>query len=134
MKHTPFPIYKQCGLDPISWTDSRHTVSTTRRTAPCATRKITLVLMVPTASRFRRRWLVSSFTKSTASKLRHPVGPDAEAFLGWRASLTDEDWVEWGALPDEAWYERVGKDFGLDARSKRRTATGASASPIRARA
>ena len=60
-------------------------------------------------------------------KLRHPVGPDAEGFLGWRASLTDEEWVEWGALPDEAWYERVGKDFGLDAGSKRRQATGASA-------
>ena len=61
---------------------------------------------------------------SGTQKLRHPVGPDAEGFLGWRASMTDEDWVEWGALPDEAWYERVGKDFGLDARSKRRAATG----------
>jgi hypothetical protein len=56
----------------------------------------------------------------------------AEGFLGWRASLTDEDWVEWGALSDEAWYERVSKDFGFDARSKRRPATGASAAAIRA--
>ncbi len=63
-------------------------------------------------------------------KLRHPVGPDAEGFLGWRASLTDEDWVEWGALADDAWYERVGKDFGLDARSKRRPAAGAAAAAI----
>ena len=47
--------------------------------------------------------------------------PDAEGFLGWRASMTDEEWVEWGAPPDEAWYERVAKDFGLDARSKRRS-------------
>jgi NAD(P)-dependent dehydrogenase (short-subunit alcohol dehydrogenase family) len=77
---------------------------------------------------------IREIIESGTQKLRHPVGPDAEAFLGWRASLTDEEWVEWGALPDEAWYERVGKDFGLDARSKRRTATGASASSIRARA
>ncbi len=55
--------------------------------------------------------------------LRHPVGPDAEAFLGWRASMSDEDWVAWGALADEAWYDRVRNDFGLDARSKRRSAT-----------
>ena len=26
-------------------------------------------------------------------KLRHPVGPDAEGFLAWRASLTDEQWA-----------------------------------------
>jgi len=57
--------------------------------------------------------------------LRHPVGPDAEAFLGWRASMSDEDWVGWGALADEAWYDRVSQDFGLDARAKRRSATGA---------
>jgi NAD(P)-dependent dehydrogenase (short-subunit alcohol dehydrogenase family) len=54
--------------------------------------------------------------------LRHPVGPGAEGFLGWRASMTDEDWVAWGALPDDDWYDRVGTDFGLDARSKRRPA------------
>ena len=51
--------------------------------------------------------------------LRHPVGPDAEGFLAWRASLTDDQWIEWGALPDDAWYERVKRDFGLDASAKR---------------
>ena len=66
---------------------------------------------------------IREIIESGTQKLRHPVGPDAEGFLGWRASLTDEDWVDWGALPDEAWYERVGKDFGLDARSKRPSAT-----------
>jgi len=62
---------------------------------------------------------IREIIESGTEKLRHPVGPDAEGFLGWRTSMTDEDWVAWGALPDEAWYERVGKDFGLDARSKR---------------
>jgi NAD(P)-dependent dehydrogenase (short-subunit alcohol dehydrogenase family) len=55
-------------------------------------------------------------------KLRHPVGPDAEGFLAWRASLTDEEWADWGAQPDDAWYEYVAKTFGLDAKSKRGTA------------
>jgi NAD(P)-dependent dehydrogenase (short-subunit alcohol dehydrogenase family) len=59
-----------------------------------------------------------------AHPLRNPVGPGAEAFLGWRASMSDEDWVAWGALADEEWYDRVASDFGLDARSKRRSAAG----------
>lgn len=56
---------------------------------------------------------------SGTQKLRHPVGPDAEGFLAWRASMTDNEWVAWGALPDDLWYERVANDFGLDAKSKR---------------
>jgi len=49
-------------------------------------------------------------------QLRHPVGPDAEGFLAWRRSMTDEEWIEWNALEDDAWYERVERDFGLKAR------------------
>jgi NAD(P)-dependent dehydrogenase (short-subunit alcohol dehydrogenase family) len=30
-------------------------------------------------------------------RLRHPVGPDAEGFLGWREAMNDEEWVEWGS-------------------------------------
>lgn len=49
-------------------------------------------------------------------QFRHPVGPDAAPFLQWRASLSDEAWVEWGALDDDAWFARVKADFGMDAR------------------
>jgi NAD(P)-dependent dehydrogenase (short-subunit alcohol dehydrogenase family) len=49
-------------------------------------------------------------------QLRHPVGPDAAPFLGWRSAMSDEEWVAWGALDDDAWYERVHADFGLDLR------------------
>jgi NAD(P)-dependent dehydrogenase (short-subunit alcohol dehydrogenase family) len=49
-------------------------------------------------------------------KLRHPVGPDAVPFLEWRASLSDEAWVDWNAVADEEWYDAVERDFGLDAR------------------
>jgi NAD(P)-dependent dehydrogenase (short-subunit alcohol dehydrogenase family) len=48
--------------------------------------------------------------------LRHPVGPDAEPFLQWRASMTDEQWVDWGAADDDTWYESVERDFALNAR------------------
>jgi short subunit dehydrogenase len=60
------------------------------------------------------------------TQLRHPVGPDAQGFLGWRTAMTDEEWVNWGALEDNAWYERVQKDFGLDARPKGEQSVGAS--------
>ena len=48
--------------------------------------------------------------------LRHPVGPDAQPFLEWRASMTDEQWVDWNAASDEEWYAAVEGDFGLNAR------------------
>jgi NAD(P)-dependent dehydrogenase (short-subunit alcohol dehydrogenase family) len=48
--------------------------------------------------------------------LRHPVGPDAIPFLEWRESMSDDQWMEWGALSNEEWYPRVQADFGIDAR------------------
>lgn len=56
--------------------------------------------------------------QSSDWKLRHPVGPDAIPFLEWRASMTDEQWVDWNAQNDEAWYRAVEESFGLDARVK----------------
>jgi len=53
-------------------------------------------------------------------RLRFPVGPDALAFLGWRAALSDEDWVGLGALQRDAdYFERVFMDTGVDLRSAR---------------
>lgn len=54
--------------------------------------------------------------ESNSWKLRHPVGPDAEPFILWRASMTDEQWVDWNACSDEEWYMAVEQDFGLNAR------------------
>jgi len=48
--------------------------------------------------------------------LRHPVGPDAKPFLDWRASLTDEDWIDRSAVSDEEWFGAIERDFGLNAR------------------
>ena len=48
--------------------------------------------------------------------LRHPVGPDAKPFLDWRASVTDEEWVQRGAADDEEWYLAQERNFGLNVR------------------
>jgi NAD(P)-dependent dehydrogenase (short-subunit alcohol dehydrogenase family) len=59
--------------------------------------------------------------ESKSWKLRHPVGPDAEPFIQWRASMTDEQWVDWNAANDEDWYKSVEQDFGLNARPEEHT-------------
>jgi NAD(P)-dependent dehydrogenase (short-subunit alcohol dehydrogenase family) len=57
---------------------------------------------------------IREIVESGTWKLRHPVGPDAEGFLAWRASMTDEQWVEWGALSDQQWVEYVRQNFHLN--------------------
>lgn len=49
-------------------------------------------------------------------QLKHPVGPSALPFLGWRASMTDEQWVDWNAQTDEEWYNAVETTFGMNVR------------------
>jgi len=52
-------------------------------------------------------------------RLRFPVGPDALPFLGWRATLSDEDWVGLGGVQRDAdYFARVFIDTGVDLRSK----------------
>jgi NAD(P)-dependent dehydrogenase (short-subunit alcohol dehydrogenase family) len=65
---------------------------------------------------------VLDVAESGTWQLRHPVGPDAVPFLEWRRSLSDEEWVAWGALDDEAWYQRMKNDFGVDLRPWAHTA------------
>jgi NAD(P)-dependent dehydrogenase (short-subunit alcohol dehydrogenase family) len=66
--------------------------------------------------------VIREIIESGTWKLRHPSGPDAVPFLNWRAAMNDEQWVDWNAQDDEAWYSRVQTDFGLNARPKTRTA------------
>jgi NAD(P)-dependent dehydrogenase (short-subunit alcohol dehydrogenase family) len=50
-------------------------------------------------------------------RLRFVVGPDALPFLGWRSSLSDEDWVGLGGLKNDAdYFDRVFMDTGVDLR------------------
>jgi NAD(P)-dependent dehydrogenase (short-subunit alcohol dehydrogenase family) len=62
---------------------------------------------------------ILDIASGTNTQLRHPVGPDAEPFLGWRRAMSDEAWVELGAMDDAAWYDRIEADFGMDARPLR---------------
>jgi NAD(P)-dependent dehydrogenase (short-subunit alcohol dehydrogenase family) len=65
---------------------------------------------------------ISAIVEGKAAGLRHPAGPDAAPFLEWRRGMSDEEWVEWGSLDDDAWYARVKADFGMDARAGAKTA------------
>jgi NAD(P)-dependent dehydrogenase (short-subunit alcohol dehydrogenase family) len=67
---------------------------------------------------------IREIIESGTWELRHPVGPDAQVFLDWRASVNDQQWVEWGAQDDEGWYASVQRDFGMDVRSKSNSAQG----------
>ncbi len=61
---------------------------------------------------------IREIIESGSWQLRYPAGPGAQPFLDWRASMTDEEWVNWGALDDDGWYDRVRSDFGLNARPR----------------
>ena len=60
--------------------------------------------------------LIRSIVESGTWQLRHLSGPDAAPFVGWRAAMTDEQWVDWNAQDDDSWYAAVERDFGLNAR------------------
>jgi NAD(P)-dependent dehydrogenase (short-subunit alcohol dehydrogenase family) len=60
---------------------------------------------------------IVEIAESNTWQLRHLVGPDAAPFVGWRQSMSDEQWIDLGALDDNAWYDRVKADFGIDARA-----------------
>jgi len=61
---------------------------------------------------------IQEIIESGTWQLRHPVGPDALPFLGWRNSMTDEEWVDIHAADDDTWYKRMEKDFGMTIRPK----------------
>ncbi len=61
--------------------------------------------------------IIRDIIESGTWQFRHFSGPDAAPFVGWRASISDEQWIDWNALDDDSWYAAVQRDFGLDARS-----------------
>jgi NAD(P)-dependent dehydrogenase (short-subunit alcohol dehydrogenase family) len=58
---------------------------------------------------------IREVAESGTWQFRHPVGPDAEPFLAWRRSMSDEEWVELNAASDETFFGRLKRDFGLAA-------------------
>ncbi len=57
---------------------------------------------------------ICEIVESDSWQLRYPVGPDAEPYLKWRASKTDEEMVEFGGLSDEEYKALAKREFGLD--------------------
>lgn len=41
-------------------------------------------------------------------QFRHPVGPDAATFIGWRKSMTDEQWIDLHSADDETYQRLMG--------------------------
>jgi NAD(P)-dependent dehydrogenase (short-subunit alcohol dehydrogenase family) len=54
--------------------------------------------------------------QSGTRQLRHLVGPDAAPFVHWRRRITDEDWVEIQGGDDNAFFERMKREFSPPAR------------------
>jgi NAD(P)-dependent dehydrogenase (short-subunit alcohol dehydrogenase family) len=59
---------------------------------------------------------IQSLIENPTWQLRHAASPDAAPFLAWRAQMSDEAWIDWGALDDASWVAAVRRDFGLDVR------------------
>jgi NAD(P)-dependent dehydrogenase (short-subunit alcohol dehydrogenase family) len=55
---------------------------------------------------------IRDIIESGTWKLRHPAGPDAEGYLQWRASMTDEQWVDRSACDEETWRREMEQMFG----------------------
>lgn len=51
---------------------------------------------------------ILQIVESGTWQLRHPVGPDAVPFLGWRAQMSDEDWVSLNAGDDASFFATLG--------------------------
>jgi NAD(P)-dependent dehydrogenase (short-subunit alcohol dehydrogenase family) len=71
--------------------------------------------------------LIRDLVASDSWQLRYPAGPGAAPFLGWRGSLTDEQFVALGALDDDAWCDYFEQTFKLPVR-RHLAAAGASIS------
>jgi NAD(P)-dependent dehydrogenase (short-subunit alcohol dehydrogenase family) len=49
-------------------------------------------------------------------QLRHPVGPGAGGLLKLRQGMSDEDWIDRSALDDDAWFDLIEQERGVDLR------------------
>ena len=58
---------------------------------------------------------IVEIVQSKTWKLRHTVGPDAEPTLQYRASMSDEQWVDMQSVEsDQEWLATVKRDLGVE--------------------
>jgi NAD(P)-dependent dehydrogenase (short-subunit alcohol dehydrogenase family) len=61
--------------------------------------------------------VVQEIVTGERSAFRHPTGADGPVLLGWRGSLSDEDWIASAGLDDESWIAGMAQ-MGMDVRPK----------------
>jgi len=50
---------------------------------------------------------IREIIESSSWRLRYPVGGDSEGYLKWRSTMSDEEWVNQGAVDDETWQRNI---------------------------
>lgn len=58
---------------------------------------------------------VLAIANGEQTTFRNPVGPDAAPLLGWRGTLSDEDWIASAGLDEESWIGGMAQ-LGADVR------------------
>ena len=59
--------------------------------------------------------VIQSISTGEQTTFRNPVGLDAGPLLGWRASLSDEDWIASAGMDEESWIAGMAQ-LGADVR------------------
>lgn len=59
--------------------------------------------------------VIQALAEGNQTTFRNPVGPDAGPLLGWRASLSDEDWIASAGMDEETWIGGMAQ-LGVDVR------------------
>lgn len=59
--------------------------------------------------------VVQAISTGEQSAFRNPVGLDAGPLLGWRSSLSDEDWIASASMDEETWIAGMAQ-LGVDVR------------------
>lgn len=59
--------------------------------------------------------VVLAIATGKQTTFRNPVGPDAAPLLGWRGSLSDEDWIASAGIDEETWIDGMAQ-LGVDVR------------------
>lgn len=57
---------------------------------------------------------VLEITTNGTWQVRHPVGPDALTFIGWRKGMTDEQWVDLQSADEETYQKLMGGAAAAD--------------------
>ncbi|GAB2576416.1 SDR family oxidoreductase [Spirosoma areae] len=59
--------------------------------------------------------VIQAIASGEQNAFRNPVGADAGPLLGWRSSLSDEDWIASASIDDETWITGMAP-LGVDVR------------------